>query len=68
MRKDILEGCNVHISFDVNMQNIYANEYCLAKIDRIDDNEKLIELKKQLNDIVGLKNVKEFVLKMELTI
>ena len=65
LRKDILEGCNVHISFDVNMQNIYANEYCLAKIDRIDDNEKLIELKKQLNDIVGLKNVKEFVLKME---
>lgn len=65
LRKDILPRCEVHFTLDNQNEYIYANEYQLGRIDKVGDMAQLIEVKKQLDEIIGLASVKEFVLKLE---
>lgn len=57
--------CEVHFTLDNQNEYIYANEYQLGRIDKVGDMAQLIEVKKQLDEIIGLASVKEFVLKLE---
>ena len=55
----------MHFTLDNQNEYIYANEYQLGRIDKVGDMAQLIEVKKQLDEIIGLASVKEFVLKLE---
>lgn len=65
LKKDILPRCEVHFMLDDQNEYIYANEYQLGRIDKMGDIAQLMEIKKQLDEIIGLGSVKEFVLKLE---
>ena len=44
---------------------IYANDYCLGRVHDGRDEEQLLAVKKEMDSIIGLSEVKEFVQKLE---
>lgn len=65
LRKEILPESEICLTINSQDEFIYANEHMLGHIDKNGNAVQLAAVKKQLDEIVGLDSVKEFVLKLE---